>query len=342
MCALRAQLTFNLHQGVVDAPASRSMEAVFYYGPTPKEIFEQHQTVTGKTEVTAQSLYVRSSDLLPSAASPLPSTPIETWEALAQLVRTLDLWSLSGVLYPALDVSSFSFSRGEPARRAADLAEMLPLLYGDKNILHFDMRDRWGPYLITYLREAYDRGYPLIRPFPVEFSRDKELDPQPGVFMLGDEVLLAPVVAPGPRRELKLPRGTWTDLRTDAVYKGNQTVEVEAPTGQVPAFARNGSVIPIAAKNVMELHYFPDLGENFFCGRPTSMRIRHSTPLRPVILRASKLEPQVARTYEWVIHHAERPANVQEGETSYKYVKQRSALKPGMWWHDAMRATICM
>ena len=77
---------------------------------------------------------------------------------------------------------------------------MMPLLYGDKNILRFDLRDRWAPYLVTYLREAYDRGYPLIRPFPLEFSREKDLDPQPGVFMLGDEVLLAPVVAPGPRR----------------------------------------------------------------------------------------------------------------------------------------------
>jgi hypothetical protein len=331
------QLTFNLHQGVVDAPASRTMEAVFYYGPTPKEIFEQHQAVTGKTEVTAQSLYVRTSDLLPSAASPLPSTPIETWEALAQLVRTLDQWSMSGVLYPALDVSSFSFSRGEPARRAADLAEMLPLLYGDRNILHFDMRDRWAPYLVTYLREAYDRGYPLIRPLPVEFSRDKDLDPQPGVFMLGDEVLLAPVVAPGPRRELKLPRGTWTDLRTDAVYKGNQTVEVEAPAGQVPAFARNGSVIPIAAKNVMELHYFPDLGGEFFLWESDKRGNSqfHAAPAGD--LTRVEIESQVSRTYEWVIHHAERPANVQEGETSYKPVRQRSALKAGMWWHDDAR-----
>jgi hypothetical protein len=331
------QLTFNLQQGIVDAPASRSMEVVFYYGPTPKEIFEQHQAVTGKTEVTAQSLYVRTADLLTPAASPLPNTPIETWDALAQLVRTIDQWSLSAVLYPAMDVSSFSFSRGEPARRAADLAEMMPLLYGDKNILHFDLRDRWAPYLVTYLREAYDRGYPLIRPFPLEFSRDKDLDPQPGVFMLGDEVLLAPVVAPGPRRELKLPRGTWTDLRTNAVYKGDQSVEVEAPAGQVPAFARNGALLPLAAKNAMELHYFPDLGGEFFLWESDKRENSqfHAAPAGE--LTRVEIESQVPRTYEWVIHHADRPAKVQEGATDYKPVKQRNALKPGMWWHDDAR-----
>ena len=331
------QLTFNLHQGVVDAPAARSMEASFYYGPTPKEIFEQHQAVTGRTEVTAQSLYVRSSDLLPVAASPLPNTPLESWEALSQLVRTLDQWSLSAVLYPALDVSTFSFSRGEIARRAADLAETLPLLYGDKNILHFDMRERWAPYLSTYLREAYDRGYPLIRPFPVEFSRDKDLAPQPGVFMLGDEVLLAPVVAPGPRRELKLPRGTWTDLRTNAVYKGNQTVEVEAPPGQVPTFARNGTLLPLAAKNVMELHYFPALGGEFFLWESDKRENSqfHAAPAGD--FTRVEIQSQISRTYEWVIHHTDRPANVQEGTTTYQPVRQRSALKPGMWWHDDAR-----
>jgi alpha-glucosidase (family GH31 glycosyl hydrolase) len=331
------ELTFNLHQGAVNAPGSKSMEAVFYYGPTPKEIFEQHQAVTGRTEVTAQSLYVRLPDQLPAAASPLPNTPIDSWETLAQLVRTLDQWSLSGVLYPALDVATFSFSRGELARRAADLAEMLPLIYGDRNILHFDMRDRWAPYLATYLREAYDRGYPLIRPFPVEFSREKDLDPQPGIFMLGDEVLLAPVVAPGPRRELKLPRGTWTDLRTDAIYKGNQSVEVEAPPGQVPAFARNGALLPIATKNAMELHYFPDLGGEFFLWESDKRENSqfHAAPAGE--FTRVEIESQVARTYEWVIHHTNRPANVQEGETAYKQVKQRSALKPGMWWQDDAR-----
>ena len=113
------QLTFNLQQRDCDAPASRSMEAVFYYGPTPKEIFEQHQAVTGKAEVTAQSLYVRSADLLPAAATPLPNTPIESWDALAQLVRTIDQWSLSAVLYPALDSRRSAFREANPrgARR---------------------------------------------------------------------------------------------------------------------------------------------------------------------------------------------------------------------------------
>ena len=312
--------------------ASSSMDVIFYYGPSPKEIFEQHQLVTGRTEITAQSLLLASADRLPLAASPLPETPLATWDALSQLARTLDHWSLSAVLYPALNLSALRTSRGEIAKRAADLAAILPLLYGDGNAINKGTRAKWEPYLVTYLREAYDRGYPLIRPLAVQFSRD-HLDPQPGVFMLGDEVLLAPVVAPGSHRRLQLPRGLWTDLRTNIEYKGSQAIEVDAPPGQVPTFARNGAVLPLAAKAAMELHYFPSLGGEFFLWESDKRDNSqfHAAPAGD--FTRVEIESKVSRTYEWVIHHTERPTNVEDCTA----VRQRSALKAGTWWHDKAR-----
>jgi hypothetical protein len=325
------QAGFDLDHGMIRAPAS--VDLIFYYGPTPKEIFEQHQIVTGKTEITAQSLHAPSADRLATVASPLPDAPLDSWDSLAQLVRTLHQWSLSAVLYPALDLSTLGGSRGEVVKRAADLAAMLPLLYGDAGRINAGTRERWTPYLETYLREAYDRGYPLLRPFPVQFSRDKNLDPQPGVFTLGDEVLLAPVVAAGAKRSLQLPRGVWTDLRTNIEYKGNQAVEIDAPAGQVPTFARNGAVLPLAAKSVMELHYFPSLGGEFFLWESDKRENSqfHAAPAGE--FTRVEIESQVARTYEWVIHHTARPMNVED----CKPVRQRSALKPGTWWHDDAR-----
>jgi hypothetical protein len=322
------QPVFDLDHGVISAPVS--VDLIFYHGPTPKEIFEQHQIVTGKTEITARSLHVPSAGRLATAASPLPGAPLDSWDALDGLVKTLHQWSLSAVLYPALDLSRLSGSRGEVAKRAADLAAMLPLLYGDAGRINAGTRERWTPYLVTYLREAYDRGYPLIRPLPVQFSRDKNLDPQPGVFMVGDEVLLAPVVAAGAKRSLQLPRGIWTDLRTNIEYKGNQAVEIDAPAGLVPTFARNGAVLPFAAKSVMELHYFPSLGGEFFLWESDKRENSqfHAAPAGE--FTRVEIESQVSRTYEWVIHHTPQPMNVE----NCKPVRQRSALKPGTWWHD--------
>jgi hypothetical protein len=325
--------TFDLDHGTVRAPSSRSMDVIFYYGPTPKEIFEQHQSVTGRTEISAQSLFVPSSDRLPSAASPLPVTALDSWDSLSKLVRTLNEWSLSAVIYPALDLSTVSSARGEIARRASDLAAILPLLYGDRSTVNLAARERWEPYLVTYLREAYDRGYPLIRPLPVQFSRDKNLDPQPGIFMLGDEVLLAPVIAPGSHEHLQLPRGLWTDLRTNVEYKGNQAIDLEVPPGQVPILARNGAILPLAAKNAMELHYFPSLGGEFFLWE-TDKRDNSQFHAAPAgdFMRV-EIESKVSRTYEWVIHHTKRPVTVED----CKQVRQRAALQPGTWWHDKAR-----
>jgi hypothetical protein len=335
---LRAPQKYDVapEQGILRLPATHAMDLIFYYGPTPKEIFEQHQIVTGRTEITAQSMHVRTPDRFPAAVTPIPDSELTSWEALDSLVKTLDTWSLSAVLYPAFNINLLNASRGELQKRAADLASILPLLYGDSSYLNVNVRAAWTPYLVTYLREAYDRGYPLIRPLPVEFSRDK-MQPQPDVFMLGDEILLAPMVAPGARRTLLLPRGTWTDVRTNAVYKGNQTVEVEAPTGQVPAFAHHGAVVPIAAKNVMELHYFPSLGGEFFLWEADTRENSqfHASPAGD--FTRVEIESQVPRTYEWVIHHTNRPASVQEGGTAYTPARQRSALKPGNWWHDDLR-----
>jgi alpha-glucosidase (family GH31 glycosyl hydrolase) len=210
---------------------------------------------------------------------------------------------------------------------------MCPLLYGDAGGIDLTARQRWEPYLTTYLREAYDRGYPLIRPLPVEFSRDKNLDPQESVFMLGDEVLLAPVVTPGSRRKLQLPRGLWTDLRTNIEYQGNQAIEIEAPPGRVPTFARNGAVLPLAERNAMELHYFPSLGGEFFLWEADQRDNSqfHAAPAGE--FTRVEMESKVTRTYEWVIHHTGRPSDV-EGCTP---VRQRSALKAGTWWHDKAR-----
>jgi hypothetical protein len=322
-----------LAPGFIHVLATHSMDLIFYYGPTPKEIFEQHQIVTGRTEITAQSLHVPSVDRLPLAATRLPETPLDSWESLDGLVRTLDSWSLSAVLYPALDLAKLNASRGEIAKRAMDLAAVLPLLYGDASHINAGLRAAWTPYLVTYLREAYDRGYPLIRPLPVQFSRDKALERQPEVFMLGDEVLLAPVVSPGSRRRIQLPRGLWTDLRTNTEYKGNQAINIDAPVGQVPTFSRNGAILPLAAKQAMELHYFPSLGGEFFLWESDKRENSqfHAAPAGD--FTRIEIESQVSRSYEWVIHHTNRPLDVED----CKPVRQRSSLKPGTWWHDDAR-----
>jgi alpha-glucosidase (family GH31 glycosyl hydrolase) len=329
-----ARCMFDLASGTIEAPGARSIDYFFYYGPTPKEIFEQHQIATGPTELKEKALDVLFGGL-PPEATPLPKEQINTWDALGALVRRLNQWSLSAVLYPALDLASFDRAPTEVRQRAVELSTLLPIVStSGAGSIDRSIRDAWKPYLITYLREAHDRGYPLIRPLVMEFSRDQNADRQSDVFMLGDELLLAPVVGPGGRRRLELPMGIWTDLRANTEYRGRQTVEVDAPPGLVPMFIRNGSLVPLAGQGKMELHYFPSLAAEFFLWEPGNQENSqfHAAPAGDLI--RLEVETQVLRTYEWVIHHTKAAREVAEASGVYQRVTERAMLKPGTWWHD--------
>src|SRR5579883_496434 len=334
-----ASCVFDFGRGAIEATGADSMDYIFYYGPTPKEILEQYASLFPKSEVKAESLDLLPPDRLPQAAQKLPATPVRSWRDLADLVRTILNWSLSGVAYPALDLSMLDDAPAPVRRRAADLSTLLPIVFrsAGEGGIHAAERRAWTPYLITYLREAYDRGYPLIRPLPMQFPRDPDSDRQTGVFMLGDEVLLAPVLGPSARRRIELPRGNWTDLRTNIEYPGRQTIEVNAPAGRVPAFIRNGWIVPFAAENKMELHYFPSLGAEFFLWEPELEENSqfHAAPAGD-FLRV-EIESQRERTYEWILHHVAEPRAVSEESGAYERVSRRDQLRPGAWWHDAAR-----
>jgi hypothetical protein len=338
---------FDLTDGIVRSAGAESIDYLYYYGPTPKEILEQHATALNvNREVKSAALDLLSPEQLPKQATQLSADPVTTWQGFSRLVWQLNEWSLSAVLYPALDLAIFDKAPRDIRQRAADLSAMLPIVYraaGESGI-DAQLRAKWRPYLITYLREAYDRGYPLIRPLPMQFWRDAGED-QADLFMLGDEVLIAPMIEPGAKRPVHLPRGNWTDLRTNTEYRGNQTIEVDAPAGQVPMFVRNGWIVPLETRATesqasdippkMELHYFPSLGGEFFLWEPDLGENSqfHAAPAGDYM--RVEIETKVRRTYEWVLHHTAAPRDVEEESAAYARVDRREALRPGTWWHDA-------
>ncbi len=328
--------TFDLVSGAITARGANSIEFFFYYGPAPKEILEQHALVSPQSEVKGTALDVLPPERLPKPATPLAQGAVNSWERLAALVRRVNEWSLSGVIYPALDLASFDAAPDAVKGRASDLATLFPIVYRTSGEGGVDAaaRAEWTPYLLTYLREAYDRGYPLIRPLPMQFWRDADSDAQADVFMLGDEVLLAPVVDGSARRKLDLPRGIWTDLRTNQEYRGRQTIEVDAPAGRVPMFVRNGWIIPLAGKNGMELDYFPSLAAEFFLWEPDleDNSQFHAAPADDFL--RLEVETKKRRTYEWILHHIQTPREVAEDAGPYAQVDSRVNLRPGTWWHD--------
>jgi alpha-glucosidase (family GH31 glycosyl hydrolase) len=182
--------------------------------------------------------------------------------------------------------------------------------------------------------EAHEKGYPLWHPLPFQFPEDPECTRHADEFMLGDEMLVAPIVTPGNARRVYLPQGIWTNFETDEVLTGRQTISVN--TAGLPVFARNGAIVPLDSQGGMALHYFPKLGAEFFLieNDGADWTQIHAAPAGDEMWL--EIESKVARDYAWVVHHVDRPAEV--GSEGVKFREATvGALRDRAWSYDVRK-----
>ncbi|MFO7321011.1 MAG: glycoside hydrolase family 31 protein [Chloroflexota bacterium] len=106
------------------------------------------------------------------------------------------------------------------------------------------------PYLYSTLALSGEYGWPVIRSLSAlepQFPSLREVD---DVFLLGENLLAAPVVRPGATtREFPLPHGVWVDWWTGRTLEGGRRVTVDAPLNRLPLFVRSGAVVPLLPAN---------------------------------------------------------------------------------------------
>ncbi len=103
--------------------------------------------------------------------------------------------------------------------------------------IHFALKD----YIKALVADASKTGLPVVRHNFLVEPQDSELAEKKYQFFLGDDLLVAPIVKPGEDDiDVYLPNGDWEHVWTGKVYKGNTSVEVDAPIGKPAAFIRLG------------------------------------------------------------------------------------------------------
>ena len=101
------------------------------------------------------------------------------------------------------------------------------------------------PYLYTCAYEATRTGLPIMRHPMLEFPGDPAASNTDHEYLLGDRLLVAPVVTEGSiTRTLYLPRGAWVNYWSGEIVQGGRDLTVPAPLEEIPLFAKAGSVIP--------------------------------------------------------------------------------------------------
>ncbi|MGW6616911.1 glycoside hydrolase family 31 protein [Streptomyces erythrochromogenes] len=205
------------------------------------------------------------------------SGDVETsWEGLrASLALVLGL-GLCGVPYSGPDVGGFGGSPSpELYVRWLQLGAYLPLFRthsaiwaGRREPWEFGPeveeqaravmaeRERLRPYFVTLAHMARRTGAPYVRPVWWGAPEDRRLRDCEDTFLLGDALLVAPVLECGAdRRAVRLPRGRWYDTATGAAYEGPGQILLDAPRGRIPVLARAGALLPVrsAAGDGVEL-----------------------------------------------------------------------------------------
>ena len=66
-----------------------------------------------------------------------------------------------------------------------------------------------GPYLARYGRLAAQTGVPVVRPLVFRYPDDPKVWDVYDEYLLGDSILVAPVLGPAKDREVYLPKGDW-------------------------------------------------------------------------------------------------------------------------------------
>ncbi|MCX4833902.1 glycoside hydrolase family 31 protein [Streptomyces sp. NBC_01016] len=125
-----------------------------------------------------------------------------------------------------------------------------PWMFGEEVLTHarvaLEERHRLFPYFMTLAHLARRTGAPYVRPLWWGAPEDRALRDCEDAFLLGDCLLVAPVLEQGAvRRTVQLPPGRWYDTVTGEVFEGPGQVTVDAPLSRIPVLARGGSVLPV-------------------------------------------------------------------------------------------------
>lgn len=103
------------------------------------------------------------------------------------------------------------------------------------------LREKMRDYTRNIMREAHEKGNPVIRAVFYEFPQDPAAWDLTDEYCYGPDLLIAPVCHAGAvSRKVYLPAGAeWTSAMDGKVYKGGAEYLIEAPV-EIPVFVRDG------------------------------------------------------------------------------------------------------
>ncbi len=193
-----------------------------------------------------------------------------TWEAFRASVVAGITAGACGVFFWGWDLAGFSgeIPSAELYLRAAAMASFCPIMQYHSEYNHHqrpsDDRTPWNiakrtgdarvipifrkfallrrrliPYLAEQARVSVERRKPLMRGLFFDWPDDADIWRFPHQYLLGDELLVAPVLEPASdASEIYLPPGKWREAWRGELHDGPKALSVDSPLDEIPLFIR--------------------------------------------------------------------------------------------------------
>jgi alpha-D-xyloside xylohydrolase len=236
--------------------------------------------------------------------------PEPTYVSMAESLRAGLSLGMSGFGFWSHDIGGFE---GNPApglfkrwsafgllsshsRLHGSISYRVPWEFGEEAadvVRHFTrLKMRLMPYLYRAAQEAHHEGLPMMRAMAVEFPDDRNCRYLDGQYMLGPDLLVAPVFSDDAEVTYYVPSGTWTHLLTGERVSGPGWITERHDFFSLPLLARPGSVIPVGSReDGPEYDYCDDVTLEIFA--PAELADRTVTvpsggPQPPMVFRCSR------------------------------------------------------
>jgi alpha-glucosidase (family GH31 glycosyl hydrolase) len=114
------------------------------------------------------------------------------------------------------------------------------------------LRTKLTPYLYTAYAQYHYQGTPVIRPMAL-VDGGEEMDQ----FLLGEDLLVAPILAGEVQRKVRLPAGNWYEFETGKFAGSNQTIQISPELTTIPIYVKEGALIPTLTSDARNSTFLP-------------------------------------------------------------------------------------
>jgi alpha-glucosidase (family GH31 glycosyl hydrolase) len=246
-------------------------------------------------------------------------------------------------MMPVAPVSKFQGSN--------DASSALPWLFTSQQQdlfrFYLKLRYRLHPYYYSSAIEAHRTARPILVPLVFDYQDDEKTYNKDYHFMLGRQILVAPVMEKTEKWDVYLPKGRWIHYWTGREYTGGQTVTVDAPLygkDGLPMFVKAGAIIPMIPEmnyiyekvpNPITLDIYPyeSTGSLDFISRYVLYDCETpNSAVKKTIFQcleeAADIKIRISKSdvaYELWVHHNKQPASVTVDSKVLAQIKDKSS-----------------